>query len=100
MPLPMSTDRNGAQRIVYFLMITSGREIHLLVFRRTCQVNLSLQFLLNKPKNFGLKLNNSTGKKQKRRGKTPLTWRQQERCLQMDTRQGEERKGKSIKVPS
>lgn len=33
-------------------------------------------------------------------GKTPLTWRQQERCSQMDTRQGEERKGKSIKVPS
>lgn len=47
LPLPTSADRSGAQRIVYFLTITSSGEINLSVLRRTCQVSSSLQFLLN-----------------------------------------------------
>ena len=50
MPLPTNTDRNGVQGIVYFLTIISSEEINPLVFRRNCQVNLSLQLLLNKSK--------------------------------------------------
>lgn len=62
-PLPTNTNRNGAQDIVYFLSITSSEEINLVAFRRTCQVNLSLQFLLNKSQDISLNLNNGIGKK-------------------------------------
>ena len=63
LPSPTSADSSDAQRIVYFLTITSSGEINLSVLRRTCQVSLSPQFLLNKPKDVDLKLNNGTGEK-------------------------------------
>lgn len=47
---------------------TSSGEIKLSVLRRTCQVTWSTQFLLNKSKDMGLKLNNGTGEKQERGG--------------------------------
>lgn len=61
MPLPGFTDRKDAQEIIYFKITLSG-QINLPVLGRTCQVNVSSWFLLDKSKNSGLKLNNGTGK--------------------------------------
>lgn len=68
-PLPTNTNRNGVQDIVYFFTITSSEEINLVAFRRTCQVNLSLQFLLNKSKDISLNLNKWHWQEVERRGR-------------------------------
>lgn len=70
MPLPTTTKMVLKELSTSSQLLQVGR--YLQVLRRTCYVKLGPQFLVNKSKDIGLKLNNGTCKKQKKGRRLPL----------------------------